>query len=678
MDIKIPFKWIKEYIELNCTAKEFAEKLSLTGPSIEKYKYNELIDDEVLEIEVTSNRVDMASVVGLAREASAVFGRKVNIPEFTIPALKLDDKLPVEVKVLETELCSRFTGIVIKGIEVKESPLWLKNRLLAIGLNSINNIVDITNYVMVEYGQPVHAYDYDLISDHKIIVRKSNNESIKVLGGKEFKMSNEVLVIADNNSPIGIAGIKGGAKCEITSNTKNVFIEVGNFNAELIRKISTKVLDLRTDASNFFEKGLSPVLAIITLKRVVELILKEAGGVVASEIIDIKNFDETQKRVNMNHSLVKKTLGVDISIPEIQTILLALGFEVNVTDELLNITVPYYREKDIEFDYDIVEEIARIYGYEKIPNILPATSIPVYQFGNDLKFEDDIRDVLSGAGFIELFTYSMIGERELKSAFLTEDDVIKIDNPISADFIFLRRELGSTTLKAYAENETREEELAFFEISNIYLPVSSGDLPKEQSTLVIAFNNRTPEKAFLKVKGAVELLAKKLGIEENLLKFLPAQLTPFYQKGSSAKIEGIGEIGLASNESLNTAGVKIPVAVAQINVASLLALKNSSQKKFKPIPEFPVAVRDLAFFINASTIWDEVKTEVIQLSGELFNSIELFDIYTGKGVPEGKKGIAFHLSLYSPAKTLTDSEVDLVISEITQKLSKEFGAVLRS
>ncbi len=678
MDIKIPFKWIKEYIELNCTAKEFAEKLSLTGPSIEKYKYNELIDDEVLEIEVTSNRVDMASVIGLAREASAVFGNKADIPEFSIPALKTEDMLPIEVKVLEPKLCSRFTGIVIKGIEVKESPLWLKNRLLAIGLNSINNIVDITNYVMVEYGQPVHAYDYDLISDHKIIVRKSNNESINVLGGKEFKMSNEVLVIADNNSAIGIAGIKGGAKCEITNNTKNVFIEVGNFNAELIRKISTKVLDLRTDASNFFEKGLSPVLAMITLKRVVELILKEAGGVVASEVIDIKNFEETQKSVTMKHSLVKETLGVDIPIPEIKTILLALGFEVNVTDEFLNITVPYYREKDIEFDYDIVEEIARIYGYEKIPSILPATTIPIYNVGSDLKFEDSIREILSGAGFTELFTYSMIGERELKLSFCTEDDVIKIDNPISADFAFLRRELGSTTLKAFAENEARAEELDFFEVSNIYIPLNSTDLPKEKSTLVIASNNKTPEKAFLKVKGAVEFLAKKLGIEESLLKFLPAKLSPFYKNGSSAKIEEVGEIGLVSSESLNIAGAKVAVAVAQIDILSLFDLKNSSQKRFKPIPEFPLAVRDLAFFINNATVWDEVKTAVTQISGELFNSIELFDIYTGRGVPQGKKGIAFHLSLYSPVKTLTDSEVDLIVSEITQKLSEEFGAVLRS
>lgn len=676
MDIKIPFKWLKEYIETNLSAKEFAEKLSTAGPSIEKYKYNEAIDDEVLEIEVTSNRVDMASVIGIAREAKAVLNTpvvKVNEEIKTINS----EILPIKISVLEPMLVPRYTGIVMQNVEVKESPEWMKKRLEAAGFNSINNIVDITNYVLLEYGQPTHAYDYDLIDNKEIIVRKSTNEKITVLGGREYELNSNILVIADKNSPIGIAGIKGGAKCEITSKTKNIFIESANFNADLIREVSTKILDLRTDASNLFEKDLSPQLADKALARIVQLIKEYSGGEIASNLIDVKNFDETAKNVSMEISLVKKTLGIDISESEILNILSKLGFECNITSGILNSIVPYYRQSDILFDYDLVEEIARIYGYDKIPSTLPMEFVPVYKPNDDLIFEDTLRDILSGVGLTEIFSYSMISQEQVSAFGIADIDHIKIANPISSDFEYMRSELTTSLLKAVAQNEKIDSNLEFFEVSNVYLKKSDTTLPEEESRLIIGISNSMEEKAFSRLKGVIEYLLKKLQIDLRTDLFLPSSNSKIFQPNASGTINNLGNFGLVSHTVLKKLNVETPVAIAEISVKLLKEFKNNQTKKFTAIEKFPPAIRDLSFILDKTAIWLEIEKFVMESSRPYVKFVELIDLFTGKGIPENKKSITIHIVMQSETSTLTDIEIEETINKITAGIEKNFNGTLR-
>ena len=415
MNVSLPYNWIKEYVKTNLSAEEFAKKVSLSGSSIERWNYNKKLDDYLLDVEITPNRPDTASILGTAREASAILNKEFLYKEAKI-SQKIKKEMSLKLKVEDKTLCPRYQAIVIDNVKIKESPDWLKKRIEASGMNSINNVVDATNYVLLEYGQPTHVFDYDKIEGKIIIIRKAKNkEEITTLGGGKYKLAHSNLVIADAKNPIAIAGVKGGIKAEVTKKTKTIVIESANFEPYSIRK-TARFLDLRTDASALFEKGLNIYSTNPALLRVAQLIQELAKGEVSSTVFDTLEKEVKLNKIKFNTKLIEKKLGVTISDNDIVEILEKLEFVCEKKPGYISVTVPYFRTEDVKEDYDLVEEVARIYGYHKIPSELPSGEIPTVKPLENLVWEDKIKDILVGVGFTETFSYSMISDKQLEIA----------------------------------------------------------------------------------------------------------------------------------------------------------------------------------------------------------------------------------------------------------------------
>jgi len=682
MDIKLAYKWIQEYVKTDLKADDFARKLSLHGPSIERWHYDEDLEDFVLSIEATNNRVDIASVIGIAREATSIL-RTDFLWKRAKPNLSIKKILPLNVNIHNFERCSRFQSIVIDGITVKDSPEWMQKRLKASGINSINNIVDITNYVLLEYGQPMHAYDYNKIDGHEINIRLAIfGEKILTLGStNDSELTSSDLVVCDSNSPMSIAGVKGGGKSAITSFTKTIALEAANFEPTSTRK-SARKHNLQTDASSLFEKGLPSELTEDAIYRAIELVLELAGGEVASELVDKKITNHVFSDIKYPYSLTKKILGVDVDKSEIVDILERLGFKCIDLGEYLQVKVPYYRALDVQFDYDLTEEIARIYGYHKIPNLLPVGSIPVVKTPSIITNEDRFRDIMVDNGFIEMFSYSMVSAKHLKIANIESSDVINILNPLTNDYLYMRNEMSSNALIVSANNQTFKDKLKLFEISNIYLKTSETDLPKEQSTLVILSNGTNYKEIFYELKGLWELILKNFGIDLNDIKYMNEIIGEPYFTGRSANIyfkgDFIGKIGLASKKAQASASLKKENVLLEVNFEKLSEIIDNSTKSYKGIPKYPLVNRDLAFILDSSIEWKMIQDVIIKEAGEFYLASDLFDVFESNKLGLNKKSIAFHLTLQSENKTLEEFEVNEIVDRITASIVSNFNSVIRS
>lgn len=680
MNIFLPYKWIKEYVKTDLDAKEFALAVSMGGPSIEKWEYKDDIDDYVFDIEVTTNRADMACILGIAREASAI----LKAPFTYIPPKNIEQNNSKEIKVdvQHNDLCRRYEAVVLDNIEVKESPQWLKDKLTACGFKSINNIVDITNYVLLEYGQPTHVFDYDKLDGKRIIIRSAkNDEKINVLGGVEYDLNENILVIADESAPIAIAGIKGGEKAGISLATKTIVIESANFEPTNIRK-SSRELNLKTDASTLFEKGLNIGLTNPSLLRIVELIMSVAGGVVASELIDIKKGDIKNRLIDFDISLSKRILGVEISKNEIIDSLSRLGFICEENDNKLSITVPYYRYEDIEFDYDIVEEIARIYGYDKIPSILPQGEIPIVKPQSDIVWEDKIKDFLSDIGLTEIFAYSMISNKQLDIVGIDPAECIKILNPLNEDFEYMRGELASTLIDVSAFNETYEQKLKLFELSKVYLPIEDNELPEERSHIGIIINGDNKTDIFYDVKGMWEYLEDRIGMDKRKCKYEKKDIVEPYDKNSSAQITydgvSLGIIGILSKKAKSLAGLKKDYALMEIDFEAFCEIILKTTKSFTPTPKYQSVTKDLSFIFDKKTVWEDIENIVIKESADLFVDTSLVDVFVGKNIEKDKKSMTFSVTIQSKEKTLTESDITDVIDRIKKSILSTLNAKERN
>ncbi len=636
------------------------------------------LDDTVFDFEVTTNRPDAFCMIGLAREASAVLGAKFLWREPVVPSVaKGMTAMELHVKVSAPKTCTRYQAVVMTiDFPPGQKSNWeITKRLISAGLRPVNPVVDITNYVMLEYGQPMHAFDYDQLAGRSIVVRNAKEgEKMMMLDGveREFKTSN--LLICDGEKPVAVAGVMGGEHSGVHENTKTVVFEAATFDPVSIRR-TARSLNVQTDASLRFEKGLPEDLTSAALARAVELCEKYAGGRVASKVLDERSVPHKKVKFPFRPEKAEALIGITISVKDMKKILVSLGFGLVGTGKKWEVTVPYWREHDIEGERDFAEEIARVYGYANLPSVMPAGEIPTYGFDPLLDAEDAAKRFFKGAGCSELLNYSLVPAAHFEKCNLNPADAIRIANPLSADFEYLRMSLLPGFLQTIQENQGLFPEGKVFEVSNCYLK-REGELPDEVLTMSGAvYGPYDDDRLFREAKGLFEAYAAEVGVHVAYARMEGGPQHP----GRSVKIlangEFVGWIAETHPVVCKKFGVDGRVAAFEVPLAKFLTHR-STHAKYVPIPLFPPAKRDLALAVDEKIEYGGLY-ETLLSGSPLLKDVELFDVYRGKGVDPGKKSVAMHLTFADNERTLTAEEVDAAIEALTATLKEKFGATVR-
>jgi len=651
MNILIPDEWLRVFLKTSATQKQIAGALTLCGPSVEK------IEDSTYSIEITTNRVDTASVFGIAREAHAIlpqFGIKASLHPIKKTPLKFKSHVGYLYAMVDPILCPRFTAALIKKVKIGHSPDWVKKRLEAVGVRPLNNVVDISNYVMHELGQPVHTFDYDKIKGARMVLRASKKgERLKTLDGKTHTLAGGDIVIEDGTGRlIDLAGIMGGENSAVDDKTQNILLFVQTYNPVAIRRTSMSLAQ-RTEAAELFEKSLDTELVTLGISRGIELFSKLTGGIPQKEILDIYPRPFSGKKVTAQLELIEKRLGITISKGEITSILKSLGFDTKWEGSKLEVNVPSFREKDISIPEDIVEEVARIYGYHKLPSRLMEGGIPTPPKGMPFSFEGKIKDLLSHWGGIEVYASSLVGKD-----FVGNSQALKLKNPLGPESEYLRTSLMPSLIAAANQNKGSADSFHLFEVANIYLPkgtIKSPALPDEKMVAAGIFYKVDYRRA----KGVIEALLEKLNVPGE---FIPDEKEGFApSKYLAIKSLGkvIGEMGILENKDLT---------YWEFDLESLRA-ESVSAKRYIPIPKFPPQIEDITLVLPERTRVGEV-LEVIKKADRLISTVELTDIF--------KNSFTFRINYQDPSKTLTDAEIIQIRKRILVKLQGTFGANLKS
>ncbi len=663
------------------------DKKAKVGASFEKY-FN--LEDYVFDIDVLSNRGhDALSHVGMAREIAALEGKKIDYDyDGLVLQVKKSKQLKVEVK--DKKLCPRYIGVVMKNVEVKESPLWLKARLMACGLRPINNVVDATNYVMLELGQPLHSFDFDKIksefpisnfqfpiksqmsnvkcqSNYIIIRRAKKGEEIKLLDKTIKKLTSEDLVIANNEKVIALAGIMGGEDSGVTNDTKHIVLEAANFHASSIR-MSRMRHGLKTDASDRFEKNIDPNLAEKAMVRVIELIQNIGEGLVEG-MADV--YPKKLKPWNLSLKLeyVRNLLGINISSSQIIKILRGLGLEATVKGNTLAVEVPTFR-LDLTTQEELIEEIGRIYGYEKVQSVAPLIEVRASQAHEARAFSRKIKNLLAGAGFSEVYNYSFYSLRDAELAQLGAEEHVELSNPMNPEQALLRRSLVPNVLKNIRENLKNYKELQIFETGREYRP-GKEVLPEERTVLLGAVVLEDNKNMFSEVRSYVELLLRNLHVDEFLFqKFDKDNLSNLWHKGRSAEIKAgdshelIGYAGELHPMVLSNFSIRKRIGVFELDMEKLRKIEKT-EMVYEPIRKFPIVTRDISMLVKnipAADILNVIK----EAGGVLVLDVELFDTFS----KDSQTSFAFHIQFGAPDRTLTSGEVDELMERIIDGLEK--------
>lgn len=640
-------------------------------------------DDVIFDFAVLPNRPDCNSIIGLAREAAAALGQTMREPVLPHIPGEGDAADYASVTVENTELCPRYCGRVMKDIVIEPAPVWMQRRLRMMGMRPINNIVDITNYVLMEYGHPMHAFDLSCISGGHIVVRNAaEGEKVTTLDNKERIMDKDMLLIADPEKGVGVAGVMGGLNSEITPETKAVFFESAVFKASNIRHTAKK-LRHSTDASARFVKGVEPVNAYLALERCIELMAKLHAGKVVGDPIDVCNADLSPKVVTVDIDHVNRLLNTRFSGEQMAALLAPIHLGCTPQGKTMDIVLPHYRtdiEKGIEADHDIAEEVGRVYGFENIPPVLmhgdtfQGSIAPVYLL------EDRIKDILVSCGCLEMYNYNFTGPTSLKNLCFAPEDTrnkaVRLLNPFGEDQSLMRTTLYMGMLDSVARNLNRKTGYGrFMEVGNIHLDLG-GELPEEHKKVGLAFFGDS--ESFFTLKGVIETLLYKLRVPEVSFRKGGA---PCYQPGRGAEIYSgntkLGEMGQFHPDVLSSFSIKQPVYMAELDFEALHRTEKE-ELTFEPLPRFPLVNRDLAVVVDneqeAAYFMDVIRKAQSEL---LVENVELFDVYRGAGVPLGKKSLAFTFSLRSPDHTLSEEEIRKAFDAIIEAL-KNCGAPLRS
>lgn len=637
------------------------------------------LDDTVVEYEITSNRVDCFSMIGMAREVAATFRKPFYPPVVTVKANDKDVNDFVKVTVKDHDLCSRYCARVVENIKIGPSPKWMQDRLKAMGIRSINNLVDITNYIMEEYGQPMHAYDLDTIANHEIIVKRANDgDTFVTLDGQERKMDSDILMICDGEKEVGIAGIMGGENSMITDNVKTVLFEAACFDGTNIR-LASKRIGLQTDASFKFTKGLDPNTAMEAINRACQLVEEMGCGDVVGGVVDIYPEPVKEKVLEFEPDRYNKLLGTDISKEEMLTYLTKLELVYNEQDNTL--TIPTFRQ-DLNCAADIAEEVARFYGYDNIPVSLPKGEATVGKKPFDQRVQGIAREICERNGFSGGMTYSFESPKVFDKLLLPEDamerQAIVIANPLGEDFSIMRTVSLNGMLTSLATNYNRRNKVArLYELGNIYLPkaLPLTELPDEKMRLTLGMYGAGD---FFDMKGVVEEIFDKLGVTGAECE--PSNDIPYLHPGRQARIQkgklDLGFIGQIHPEVGDNYNLKTEAYVAVLNMEVITMLTNFD-RKYEGIAKFPASTRDLSMVMDKGLFVGQIEHVIKKNAGKILESCELFDVYEGEQVGAGKKSVAFSLIFRAKDRNLESAEVDKAVEKVLDAL-RQMGIELRA
>ncbi|HEU0179383.1 MAG TPA: phenylalanine--tRNA ligase subunit beta [Blastocatellia bacterium] len=696
--MKINYNWVKELVDIDLPPRDLAEKLTMAGlavDSVESYG-----DDAVLEFDLTSNRPDCLSHLGIAREAAAVLwktgGKTARTPEAKIIEAKTRTSDVTSVEILAPALCPRYTARVIRGVKIGPSPDWLVKRLESVGQRSVNNVADITNFVMLEMGQPLHAFDLHQLRGERIVVRTAaGGEKITTLDGEKRDLTPEMLVIADAERPVAIAGIKGGEDSGITEKTADVLLEAAYF-APAQTRATSKALGLSTEASYRFERGTDPEIVAKASDRAAALIADIAGGEVLSGLVDVyptKAARGLHSWIEFRRSRYTVLTGLQIELGEAEGILRSLGFivEADVENDRLRARAPSWRV-DVSIEEDLIEEVARIAGYDKLKNTLPgAAGAGAYLPGEDARRA--ARLTLTALGYNEAVSFSFVnGETDEMLSEAGVDARLALLNPIDETQAHMRVTLLGGLLDSLERNFNHgARNVRLFEIGKCFMD-DVGERPLETERLGIvatgarneddwqssASSNGGGNIDFYDVKGAIESVVEAVGLPA--LEFEPDDSRDFLQPGRSAKVrlgdEVIGVMGQLHPRLAARYKFKQPVFVADLNLRMML-LAERTKVRYHPLPKFPTVVRDLALLIDTSVQFAGVERAIIELKIPELVGVKLFDLYAGKELPTGKHSIALSLRFRASNRTLTVEEVNAAHDRVIKMLKREFGAEVR-
>jgi phenylalanyl-tRNA synthetase beta chain len=695
--MKVSLNWLKDFVDIKVNPKALAQKLTMAGlevGSVEKYQ-----DDFVLEMEITANRPDCLSILGIAQEVAAITGNKLQTTNYKLQTTKKRFLKTNFITIQNTKDCAFYRGCLIRGVEVKASPDWLGKRLEAVGVRPVNNIVDITNYCLLEYGQPLHAFDYSKINEQIIVRRAKNKEKILTIDGKERELDEDVLVISDKNKAIAIAGIMGDKLSEVSAQTTDVMLESAYFNPLLIRRASRK-MGLSTDSSYRFERQVDWQRVRQAQDKAVYLICKLSGGKYADEKVAgitprsrVGNIRQEKDRTDTPHvsagreiifdcAKANRILSLTLSSDKIKNIFSLLGFSCKKSgkDKLL-VKIPAIR-RDIKIQEDLTEELARIYGYDKIVATVPAMRSALIKNSESETIKSGLREIICGLGFSEAINYSLLSKLMLDAAGLKKE-ALHLRNPLSSEQEYLRPSLLPGLLNSLAYNLNHKNvDLKLFELGHIF----NADSSEEMVLGIIATGKHIDtwqvkkEFDFFSLKGVTQNILEHLGF--GLAEFLLTQDNSTFSNAEATKIlcqgKEIGIQGRIDNRILLNFGIKNagPVFYAEILIKDLLSCK-SNPRKFSALPVYPSMVRDLSIAVNKSVEYSDIVTLIEKEAAGYLNNIKLVDVYKGEQIAAGCVGMTISLEFGLSDRTLTDEEVTQIHNRITKSLKQELSIQIR-
>ena len=645
------------------------------------------LDDVVFELEITPNRPDCLSLLGVAREIRSETGNPLKLPTVDLKENSINVRDLTSVTIDAPDLCPRYAARVIQDVKVAESPAWLQQRLASVGIGVINNIVDITNFVLMEYGQPLHAFDYDKLTENRIVVRRATEgEHITTLDEVERELTPDMLVIADAEKPVALAGIMGGYDSEITETTCDVLLESAYFNPSSVRA-TAKALGISTEASYRFERGADPGIVLAALDRAAQLIAELAGGTVCEGVVDVYPGQQPLTQIQLRPERVNFVLGTTLEAAEMAQILNRLGFDVDATGDVYQVTVPTFRS-DVTREIDLIEEIARVHGYDNIPTTLPKGDIPVPAPDPKTDVRRRIKHFLLAAGMMEAVNYSFCAPNCFDKIRLNADDplrdTLRLRNPLSPEMSVLRTTLTPGLLENAQHNRNHQiDTIALFEIGGIFLHDGEEKEPERVAGVlagqvgegVYRDPYRPPD--FFDIKGLVEGMLEACGVVDWTLQKTGVRT---FHPGRNAEVlldnKRIGVFGEAHPEVLENYDLPYKAYLFEFDLEGLTDTATFT-KRFEPISIYPKVARDLAIVVDKEVLSDMPTELIYTTGGDSVDSVRLFDVYEGEQVPEGKKSLAYTITYHSATETLTDKAVNALHDEVVKRLNRELGAELR-
>lgn len=684
--MKISTEWLQEYLEIRETPEQLKNDLSMIGLLVEAIE--ELGGTSVLEVEVTSNRPDCLSYIGIARELAALYGRSLRSPEYTEELQAAKERIPFSIEIRDPENCPRYSAVCFDGIRVGESPEWMKKRLLASGMRPVNNIVDITNYVLLEMGHPLHAFDYDLLRRGKIVVAKARKgQKMQTLDGIDRELDDSVLMINDGEGPVAVAGIMGGIDSEISDSTTRVLLESAYFNPASVRRTSKK-MGLSTESSYRFERGADWNNTVPAIARVCRLVEEIAGGRIAGSLQDVYPKRKEPVRISLRRKSAEALTGVVLEREFIQSTLGGLSFQLEEAGEdIWTVSCPTYRA-DMELEADLVEELARFYGYQNIPTTLPA-SRKAGEYSPVFRLEKEVRQILIGLGFSESINLSFADEIDAMEFPVGPDERIALRNPLTEDTKYMRTALAPGLVRAAKRNFNFEQRIVrLFEIGKVYRRGAKGE-PTERNMLGIMAtggctdgNWRQPnaDLDFFHMKGILEALLK--GVRISSYAIAPVDEIPWLNAADAAMLqigaeERAGVLGSLAVDLEQKYKLRQPLYLAEVELEALAPYAFEAIK-FEPLPRYPSAERDISIVVDRDLAYGRIQSSVANLGIAELVKVVLVDVYEGKNIPDGKVSLTLKLAFQDREQTLTVERVQKFVDVVLKCLNENYGAERRS